>query len=268
MDNQQTDFLHNITYCLKYLPPFKGRTSKEKAGILGVDKTSVGRWLKGSTPRDDHITALADLVGCNSKADLYLPKQEFLLFAKTLKGTIAYDDIRPVVQFASIAKHEHLWDECISRLQGTYFLYTRLLTNDQQVARSLLRIRDKSKRGITFDIHNVDTRTKPRRIYKYDGLLFPIFDSVIFYAEEASFDEPLVMITTYSQVKAPETLVGYMLAVGVNPKTQARIPRGSKLVCSFRDSRPLELSRVIEQLGIIETKAIDKSITDLLFATP
>lgn len=268
MDNEAGDFLHNITYCLKQLPPFKGTTRKEKARILGVDKTSIGRWLKGSTPRDDHVTTLADLVGCSSKADLYLPKRDFLQLTQNLKGTIAYHDIRPVVQFASIAKHEHLWDECVYRLQGTYFLYTRVLTNEQLVARSLLRIYEKTERGITFDIHNVDNRTTPRRVYKYGGLLFPVFDSVFFYAEESSFDEPLVMITTYSQVKSPENLIGYMLAVGVDPKTQARTPRGSKLVCSFVNVRPLELSQVIEQLGVIQTKAVDKSITDLLFAIP
>ncbi|MBK3662628.1 helix-turn-helix transcriptional regulator [Bradyrhizobium diazoefficiens] len=252
----------NVTYCFQ-LTPLKGLSQKAQANRLGVNASTISRWLSGTEPRPTHLEQLAKVVGIVDLRLFYLSHDEFLSGVKRLHTVVDHAHIKPFIQLGSIEKHRHLWADCALRLRGTYILNTRVLTNSALVARSLLRVFDENERGIPFDIHNVDNRYQPARVYRYDGLMFPILDTLIFFAEEVSHDEPFVMITNLPQLKPPPYLVGYMLAVGVTD--EMRRPAGSKAVAAFRGGMPIDPKSLLSKLGLVERVKVDTQIAELLF---
>jgi transcriptional regulator with XRE-family HTH domain len=252
----------NVIYCLQ-LRPLKGLSRKTQAERLKVNPSTITRWFSGTEPRSTHLEQLAKVIGISDLKCFYLSHDQFVSYANNLHPVVEHAHIKPFVQLGSIEKHKHQWGDCARRLKGTYILHTRVLTNPALVARSLLRVLDKNEHGISFDIHNIDNRYQPARVYQYDGLMFPILDTVIFFAEEASHDEPFVMITNLPQLTPPPFLVGYMLAVGVND--EVRRPAGSKAVASFRSDASIAPTSLMNELGFTERAKVDSKITNLLF---
>jgi transcriptional regulator with XRE-family HTH domain len=254
----------NVVYCLDHLSPFKGMSRGDQAAKLGIVESTITRWINGtSNPRPENLRRVAEVVGITDWRVLALPHEEFVHFAKTLNQRVDPDLVKPLVQLGSIEKHKHLWSDCARRLTGTYILYTRMLTDPIRVAKSLLRVIEENERGIRFDLYNVDDTYRRPRVYKYDGLLFPIFGAVIFIADEASHDEAFAMVTNFPQLIPPPYLVGYMWAVGVNK--EIRKPTGSKAVAAFRSSTLIEVDRIRSELGLFKREEVNQEVAEVLF---
>jgi hypothetical protein len=219
-----------------------------------------------NSPRDETVAILADKVGID-KALFYLPHQEFIAeIAKSTPLLVDFSSITPKITFASIEKWRHLWNECASKHSGTYVLYTRVLSNPTIVAKSLLLIKSVCADGITFALYNVDDRNRPLypTIYVYNGLMFPVYECLCFYAEEQSHNELLALITSSSQAKIPSFLTGFLIAVGVTP--EMRRPGGTKAVLVFQTRRIGGIAESLKFLGIVSRAQVDSRVQELLFS--
>src|SRR5262249_40293522 len=103
--------------------------------------------------------------------------------------------------------------ECFERHAGSYLMHSCALSDPRVGAISLLRIKEKTERGILFDLHNVDTREPDTKRYYYAGLMFPVGNNLTFYGEERSLLEPLSMVTTSAQVPRSSVLWGHFVAI-------------------------------------------------------
>ncbi len=262
----QSDLSTNVVYALTHIRVFNSIPTRSLARMLDVDTSTISRWLSGSTaPRENQLVKLATKSGIE-KHSFYLPHDEFVAQIAAANVLVDYSTVEPHVIFGSIEKWRHLWTECARKHAGTYILYTRVLTNAQLVAKSLVHVHEATQAGINFEIFNVDTRNTPAKptVYRYRGLMFPVYDCLFFYCEEGSKNELLSMTTTSSQVDVPALLTGYLVAVGVTP--ELRKPTGTRLVLAFHSRKQVELAIMMTKLGITESNKIDERIRELLFA--
>jgi hypothetical protein len=261
-----TDLQRNVVYCLTHASALKNLSSKTLASTLHINISTLSRWKSYLVePRDEHVSHLAIFLSVD-KSIFYLAHDEFVGILARHKPIITdFNTKTPRVEFGSIEKWRHLWGECEKKHRGSYILYSRVLSSPGKVAKSLLRIREKSDRGISFDIFNVDDRYSPANptIYKYDGLVFPIYECLSFYAEEDSRNEPISMVTSSSQVATPTILTGYLVAVAVTP--EMRKPSGTKIALTFRTKNIIDPLPLLKELGIRSRDQISILIQQLLF---
>jgi transcriptional regulator with XRE-family HTH domain len=257
----------NIAYCLTHGRPFKALSLKEKAAKLGVNESTITRWLSGEVmPQSRNIARIAELMRITDASIFSLEHSVFVANAAKSKDIVSdFTSIKQDIVLGSIQKWKHLWGECAQRHAGSYLLYSRVMSKPDEVAKSLLRIKEETDKGIEFDIFNVDDRFQPAKptIYRYDGLVFPIYECLSYYAEEESRNEPLSMISSSSQVTPPTLLTGYLAAVAVTP--ELRRPAGSRIVLSFHGRKLISVGEISGTLGIREPKDIDGRIARLLF---
>lgn len=260
-----TDLQLNVAYCLTHVAALSKLAPKKLASTLEVDTSTIVRWKSFIVkPRDDHVSVLAMVVGID-KDKFYLPHQDFVeLIANLNPSIINFATVEPSIVLGSIEKWRHRWTECHHRHHGSYVLYTRIISTDT-AAKSLLRIKNKTVRGISFDIFNVDDRYNSHKpsIYIYEGLVFPIYECLAFYAEERSLDEPLSIVSSSSQVDTPTVLTGYLVAVGVSP--ESRTPTGTKIILEFQNRNVLDVGDILNTLGIRKREEIKIPIRRLLF---
>jgi len=269
--DRRENLKRNFCYCLTHARFFRNKKLTEKANAFPVALSTLTRWLSGVTgPGQRSVDRLAELLEISDTSILYGIHDKFKERALKIKDMIVdYKNIRPEIQLSSIEKWRDRWPECFQKHAGSYILFTRLLSGgDKQVAKSLLRIIELTDRGISFDLFNVDDRhdrSKPT-VYKYSGLLFPVFECLIFYGEEQSRDEPLCLISASSQVDTPSLLTGSLIAVGVDLGRGIRMPSGSKAVLSFQGRKLTDPSEIQKSLGIRNRSEVDEHIVDLLLS--
>lgn len=260
----------NFRYCLNHARFFRNKKLAERAAAFPVAVSTLTRWLAGTTgPGRRSVDRLAELLRISDSSILYSVHDEFKDHVIKIKDMIVdYKDVRPEIHLGSIEKWKDRWPECFQKHLGSYILYTRLLSSStEKVAKSLLQISELTERGISFNLFNVDDRHDRSRpaIYNYVGLLFPIFECLIFYGEERSGDEPLCLISSSSQVNTPSLLIGALIAVGVDLGKGIRMPNGTKAVLSFQGRKITEVAAVQKTLGIRNRADIEAHIGDLLF---
>lgn len=258
----------NVLYCLDRHPSFAKLDKKSRASLFGVAPTTIARWPAGKgSLKQKYVIRTSEITGIPiDRFELHPSK--FRSKAERAGGMKEYRGVKLELQLPSIVKHQYMWSECQKRVGGSYIMYTRSLSNPLEIAKSLLRIRKKTSRGIEFDIHNVENRPNPAEphIYYYEGLLFPIHDSLLYIGEEASHDEPLAMITDFPQLVSPPLLVGFMLAVGVKPGV--RNQSGSRLIAKRRSVKLIEVAALTKELGVFEAAKIDSATRALLIDDP
>ncbi len=264
--SKASDLQKNVAYCLRHLELNFDR--KELAKILEVNQSTLTRWLGLQTvPYPSHVSKLAQLTGLTIES-FKLPHGEFTGIIYKIDSTKIFMDFRSVEQkvtLGAIEKWKHLWDECAKKHAGSYFMYTRLLTDAGFAAVSLLRIMKKTDRGIRFEVYNVDDRVPPKTrpiIYRYVGLMFPVGECLQFYGEEQSGDEILSIITSSAQVPGRSALCGYLSAVGV--ANEIRRPAGTKMAAYFHSKKMIEVDDVLDEVGIVRVEGLAKEIQALI----
>lgn len=263
-----TDVQRNVRYCLLHFQQTNANRQR-LAEALQVNLSTITRWVGLKTkPHGKHVGKIAGL--CQIPVELF--QGEHRLFVEAVSKLDAartifmdYEKIDRRIVLGCIEKWKHHIDECFQHHAGSYFMYSRLLSEPTGAAISLLRITDKSDLGITFDIYNVDNRVPPDSkpiVYRYVGLMFPVAECLAFYGEEQSGNEPLAMITSSAQVPGRSILGGYFAAVAVHGAT--RTPTGTKLALSFKSNKLLDPDEQLSKLGIVSLAQLPKQIREMI----
>ena len=231
---------------------------------LKFSPSTITRWREGMIPRPAYLETFSRFLGFNAEW-FYLPNREFINVVSKLDRhkqlLMDYRNVEQKIILGATEKWKHLWDECAERHVGSYLMYSRLLSGTGQAAISLLRVVERTDRGIRFDICNVDKRVpagKDPIIYRYSGLMFPVGQCLFFCGDELSGDEPISMITSAAQVPGQSTLCGHFVAIGV--LDEVRKPAGTKMAAYFRTKKMLELGSVMDEVGIVPVGSLDKAV--------
>jgi hypothetical protein len=221
--------------------------TKKVTAVVNATKSFPGPgWVRGNQAADPQLLM-----------DMRRLLQENEALNKRLAG--------PSINFAAVEKWRSRWAECSMKYGGSYFLYSRMVSETSRIAISLLRIGKRTDRGLEFDIHNVDNRDVTGAtpvVYRYRGLMLPVSDCLYFVGEERNLDEMFCMITSSSQVSPPSNLQGYLLAVGVRPGM--RMATGTNVVAVFKGKALLEPRHTSKQLGIVLDGKVPRRIRELL----
>lgn len=262
------DLQKNLKYCLLHFKETSANRTR-LASELGVNVSTISRWLNfESKPHHSHIRKIAQL--CALPLELFhAAHQTFVEEINKLDAHrilfMDYSNVDRRIVLGCTEKWKHHIDECFEQHAGSYFMYTRLLSEPTGAAISLLRIIEKTEHGIAFDIHNVDTRVPPGSqpvIYRYAGLMFPVNECLSFYGEEQSGNEPLSMITSSAQVRARSILAGYFTAVAVHGAT--RMPTGTKVALAYRSAKMLVPEKILSNLGVVSLESLPKEMRQLI----
>jgi len=246
-----TDVQRNVQFCLSYFDEL--RDIQRVAVALGVDRTTVERWKRlGSVPRAKNVNELAKLCGFPSR-QFKLPHDQFITFiqsheASAKKVLTTFNTIERKIYLAAVETFRHDWERCFDVHRGTYLMYCRALSDPTLGATSVLRVKALTPNGIGFDLFNRDTRQPDKPTYRYEGLMFPIAENLMYYAEHESMREPFAMITSAAQVPESSMLAGFFIAVAVHG--QIRFPNGNKVALRFRARNILDVDELRPLLGL------------------
>jgi len=259
-----TDLQRNVQFCLSYFEKLKD--SQRLAGVLRVNRTTIGHWKRyENVPRTKNLDDLAKICGF-SAAQFQLPHAQFVVFAHTLEATknifTDFYAIQRKIILAATENFRHDWARCFDAHRGTYLMFCRALSDPELGATSLLRIKDLTEDGIAFDLFNRDTRQPDKPTYRYEGLVFPIAENLMFYAEHESMREPFAMITSAAQVPESSMLGGFFIAVAVHGQT--RFPNGNRVALRFRDRAIVDLEKIESSLGLKRFSEFPEGVRHLL----
>ena len=263
--SEPTDVQRNVHYCLHHFEEMR-QNRKRLAGVLKVAESTIGRWLTLRVePHAAQLRNIAKLVGLNDD-QFYRPHLEFVEIVEKIDQAksifVNYSTIERRIVLACIEKWKHQLDECYERHAGSYLMYCRSLSDPAVAAVSLVRIKEKTKHGVIFYVHNVDTRVPDRIVYRYAGVMFPVAECLAFYGEEQNLVEPFSMITSSAQVPRSSTLCGHFIAVGV--AGGVRKPAGAKVALRFRSRKMIELEDERSTLGVVRVESLPSGIVELI----
>lgn len=256
----------NVQYCLQHFKETNSDNNKI-SGALGLNISTIKRWRKAEVdPHESHLADLVRLVNI-PRPWFNLPHPEFIArIDKIDAARVIFQDYATIdrkIILRCVEKWKHRSDECFQKHVGSYYMYSRLLTErGGGAAISLLRIIEKTEYGISFDLYNFDDEALPPIPYRYTGLMFQVAECLSFYGEEQSLDEPFSMITSAAQVPTKSLLGGYFTAVGVHGPT--RLPAGSRVAIRFRNKKLLNVDDEMPNLGIRPFNSLPPQIQKLL----
>jgi hypothetical protein len=269
MGDNRKNKQQNLAYAIDKLTAQYG-SKQTLSEIIGIHISTINRWLSGDyVPRNSAFIALANACRIDvSQFDQSHHKFISLLDERQVPMLPEYKHIEQRVELRSIEKWKNLWDEVADKYAGSYFFYNRVSSDgasaSNHVARSLLHINYKTRKGIEFEIHNIDTKNRidptPPLHYTYRGLMFPIYDVLFFVGEEHSSDEVISIITASSQKSPPLFISGHFTAIRVTPSS--RVAAGARVLLQFISRKRIDVEARKSELGVFNESVIPEFILD------
>src|SRR6266498_1100661 len=193
-------------------------SQKGQSTLLGVVSSTISRWRSGREPKLEHLTRAAKIFGISSD-DFQRPIDELEKMVGS-SGHLdwAHSDWGLTSRFVS--RWRPYWADTYEILKGTHLLCIRIPRPEREdvISCSLLLVSELLySKGIRFSVVNIDDHGgKEHQVsYIYDGLAFPVADTIFFVGERVDGAEPLAMILDRPSMRAPTG--GFLTAVGVAP---------------------------------------------------